>query len=179
MGRRSTRRSGKVREAHPEVLDGVGRPTRRSGRMRKAHLEVLVGLAGPPGGPGGVGRPSRRSERGREAHPRSGSGREADADVRETHMDVREGSKAHPKVREWSRVSPGVPEGVGLPIHGTEIGQEAHPDVQEVSGSPSGGPGGVGRPTRRLGRVVSPTLRWSRRVRDAHLEIREGLEGPP
>ena len=48
---------------------GVGRPSRRSGRGREALPEVREGLGGPNGVLGRVGTPSRRFGTGQEAHP--------------------------------------------------------------------------------------------------------------
>ena len=54
-------------------------------------------------------------------------------------------------------------------------GREAHPEVWEGSTSPLGGLGGAGKPTWRFGK---PTQR-SRRGREDHTEVREGLGSPP
>ena len=96
--RRSTERSGRGWEAHPDGSEGprgtpgglvgverlterswgVGRPTRRSswryGMSWVHHTEVWEGLGGPPGGSGRVRRPTQWSGRGHVAHPWSVSG---------------------------------------------------------------------------------------------------------
>ena len=51
-------RSGRVREAHPEVREGSGGPPEGLGGV-ESHTQRSVG----------VGRPTWRSRRGREAHP--------------------------------------------------------------------------------------------------------------
>ena len=59
-------------EAHPVVR----KPTRTSGKVRESHPKVWEGLGGTPGGLGRVGIPTRRSAKGRKFHPevREGSG---------------------------------------------------------------------------------------------------------
>ena len=61
---------------------GVGRPTRISGRGREAHTEVRQGLEGPPGSLGGDGSPNRRSKGIGRPTRRSGRSREANPEVR-------------------------------------------------------------------------------------------------
>ena len=75
---RTTWRSGRGRESHPEVregsrgplgvLVGVGRPNLWFVRGREESVGQpggQGGSVGPPGGLGGVGRPTQRTGRGR------------------------------------------------------------------------------------------------------------------